>query len=122
MFCEEQGVSEADEFDGLDADATHVVGVEHGSLVGTCRLIFTALRCRLGRLAVDRSRRRSGVGRRLVAAAEEIARANGARELVAHAQVASQGFYEGCRFVAEGETFDEDGIDHVRMRKTIARG
>jgi predicted GNAT family N-acyltransferase len=51
--------------------------------------------------------------------AEGVARERGVRELIVHAQRASQDFYEGCRFVAEGETFSEDGIDHVRMRKTI---
>jgi predicted GNAT family N-acyltransferase len=53
--------------------------------------------------------------------AEEVARRRGVRELIVHAQRAAQDFYEGCRFVAEGETFSEDGIDHVQMRKAIVR-
>ena len=50
VFCEEQGVSfEADQ-DGRDSEATHIVAVDHGVVIGTCRLLFRGHVARLGRL------------------------------------------------------------------------
>lgn len=121
VFCVEQGISEADEFDGLDAAAAHIVGCEEDDVVATCRLVIDPPHCRLGRMAVARPARGCGAGRRLIAAAEQEARGAGARVIIVHAQRAVERFYAGCWFVAEGQTFTEDGIDHVRMRKTIVR-
>ena len=61
VFCEEQGVSfEADQ-DGRDPEATHIVAVDDGAVIGTCRLLFRGHVARLGRLAVARERRGDGV-------------------------------------------------------------
>ena len=53
VFCDEQGVSfEADQ-DGRDPEATHIVAVDDGAVIGTCRLLFRGQVARLGRLAVE---------------------------------------------------------------------
>ena len=39
VFCVEQGVSLAEERDGLDDQALHLVVVDDGEVVGTCRLL-----------------------------------------------------------------------------------
>lgn len=122
MFCDEQGVSREAEFDGLDDQADQVVGVEDGELIATCRLLFDEGRiCKLGRMAVARSHRRTGAGRRLLAAAEHLARERGAGQILLHAQRQAEEFYAACRYRPEGPTFDEEGIPHVRMRKSIPR-
>lgn len=123
VFCGEQGVSEEAEFDGLDDEATHIVGVDPGGVVlATCRLLFDAhWTCRLGRMAVAEGARRGGVGRRLLTAAEAEARGRGAREVALHAQRQAEPFYVACWYRAEGATFMEEGIPHVTMRKAILR-
>jgi GNAT superfamily N-acetyltransferase len=71
------------------ASATHqlLVADEDGKLVGMCALIFSqstwsaALACELQDVIVTTGRRRSDVGRGLVAAAEEIARSRGCSRL-----------------------------------------
>ena len=61
IFCGEQGVSfEADQ-DGRDPEATHIVAVDDGAVIGTCRLLFRGHVARLGRLAVERDRRGDGI-------------------------------------------------------------
>ncbi len=123
VFCDEQGVSSAEEFDGLDPGAIHIVGVEGGAVVATCRLLCEGEGvCRLGRMAVAEHRRGQGDGRRLMAAAEAEARSAGAGEIVLHAQRRAVSFYAGRGFGPEGETFIEAKIPHVKMRKRISRG
>ena len=62
VFCGEQGVSADAERDGRDGDALHLVAVENGRVVGTCRLVFAPNSAFLGRLAVEPDRRRRGTG------------------------------------------------------------
>ena len=71
-------------------------------------------------MAVEPSRRGKGLGSRLVRAALGVARLQGATEAVLHAQSHARGFYEAMGFSAEGEVFDEAGIEHVTMRRVLA--
>ena len=73
VFCDEQGVSfEADQ-DGRDPEATHIVAVDDGVVIGTCRLLFRGQVARLGRLAVERDRRGDGIAAEILAEADRIA-------------------------------------------------
>ena len=47
--------------DGRDSEATHIVAVEDGRVIGTCRLLYRGPVARLGRLAVEPDRRGNGV-------------------------------------------------------------
>jgi predicted GNAT family N-acyltransferase len=119
VFSGEQGVSREAEIDGLDGAATHLVAVRRGGTVGTCRLRLARGRGKIERMAVDPLLRRTGVGRRLVAAAEDEAARQGACEVVLHAQRQAEPFYAACGYLAEGDTFLEEGIPHVLMRKRL---
>ena len=70
VFCDEQGVTRAEEIDGRDDDAVHLVAIQRGAVIGTCRLLFEGTTCKLGRLVVAREARRRGIGGRLLALAE----------------------------------------------------
>ncbi|MGI9557314.1 MAG: GNAT family N-acetyltransferase [Solirubrobacterales bacterium] len=120
VFCREQGVPREAEIDGLDADSIHIVGVQDGIVVGTCRLQYEPSGFRLGRMAVEQERRRDGIGSGLLEAAELAAARWGAREIVLHSQTQSELFFAASGYVAEGGTFEEDGIEHVLMRKQIS--
>ena len=119
VFSDEQGVARDAELDGLDPEATHLVAVRRDSVVGTCRLRFPRGRCKLERMAVDPTLRRTGIGVALIDEAEREALRQGASEVVLHAQRQSEPFYAACGFVTEGETFYEEGIPHVLMRKQL---
>lgn len=121
VFCVEQGVPEELEHDDADATAVHLVLEDAGAVIGTCRLVGTGGRIRLGRMAVARERRGQGLGAVLLAHAHEVAARDGAREVELHAQVDVRGFYERAGYRAEGEVFREAGIAHVAMRRPLPR-
>jgi predicted GNAT family N-acyltransferase len=116
VFMDEQGVPAALEFDGRDEGAVHLLARTGGRPVGTLRIRFPERRrAKIERVAVVTEGRGAGVGRALLGAALEHARAAGADEAHLHAQVQAARFYEGFGFAARGEPFMEDGIRHVLM-------
>lgn len=122
VFVGEQGISEALEFDGLDAEARHLLARRHGEPVGSLRLRFVeeGRVVKIERVAVRAAARRDKVGHALLRAALALARAAGAGEARLHAQCTVQGFYARLGFAACGPTFMEDGILHVAMRRALA--
>jgi predicted GNAT family N-acyltransferase len=120
VFCGEQGVSfEADQ-DGRDPEATHIVAVDEGAVIGTCRLLFRGPVARLGRLAVRAERRGDGVGAAILREADRVAADAGAESIALHAQTYAQSLYESAGYEEYGPTFVEEGIEHVAMEKRLA--
>jgi predicted GNAT family N-acyltransferase len=120
VFAGEQGVSVAADRDGRDAEALHVVAIEDGQLLGTCRLVFDAGVAKLGRMAVRADRRGEGIGDAVLREAERQARAAGARRVALHAQTYAKGLYARAGFEERGDEFFEEGIEHVAMEKRLA--
>ena len=120
VFCVEQGVPISDELDGRDDDGLHLVAVDDGRVVATCRLLFTGDTVQFSRLAVDPSHRRRGIASELLAAADGEARAAGSRRLVLHAQTYAKSLYLGHGYQERGSVFWEAGIEHVAMEKPLA--
>ena len=120
MFCGEQGVLVAADRDGRDPEATHVVAVDDGRVVGTCRLLFKKRVASLGRLAVEPGARRHGVGAQILDAASQVSLGAGAERIELHAQTYAHGLYERDGYADCSDEFIEEGIAHVAMRKTLA--
>jgi predicted GNAT family N-acyltransferase len=120
VFCGEQGVTLEAEQDGRDPGALHVVAVDDGRLVGTCRLLFDDGVARLGRMAVEPALRGKGIGAAILEAAERESRSAGARKIRLHAQTAARSVYERAGFEVQGEEFVEEGIPHLTMEKGLA--
>jgi predicted GNAT family N-acyltransferase len=119
VFCEEQGVSfEADQ-DGRDPEATHIVAVDDGVVIGTCRLLFRGPVARLGRLAVQRERRGESVAEQILREADRIAAEAGSESIALHAQTYARALYERAGYREHGPTFVEEGIEHVAMEKRL---
>jgi predicted GNAT family N-acyltransferase len=120
VFCIEQGVSLEEERDGRDDEALHLVAVDGGVVVATCRLLSEGPEVKLGRMAVAPSHR----GRRLAAAllveADTRARELGARRIVLAAQLSAQAVYERAGYTPYGDVFPDAGIEHVMMGKPLA--
>ena len=117
VFVHEQGIPAELEADEHDPTALHAVALNHlGQCVGTGRLTRQTPRTgRIGRMAVDRVLRGSGVGRDLLLALVEAARARGDHTVILHAQVSARRFYERLGFAAQGEVYEEAGLPHVSM-------
>jgi ElaA protein len=120
VFCVEQGVGLADERDGRDGEALHLVALEDGVVVGTCRLVLAGTTVKLGRMAVARSHRGLGLARALLGEADRQARALGAGRIALGAQLTAQALYERAGYAAYGEVFLDAGIEHVMMAKALA--
>ena len=118
VFCVEQGVSLAEERDGLDGDALHLVVVDDGEVVGTCRLLAEDSEVKLGRMAVA-SHRGSRPGRRAADRGRRAAREMGARRIALAAQLTAQTLYERAGYAPYGDVFLDAGIEHVMMGKAL---
>jgi predicted GNAT family N-acyltransferase len=121
VFCVEQGVPKAEEIDGRDGEAVHLVAVdEAGRVLGTCRLLLADRTMQFSRLAVEPGVRRGGIATQLLHEAECEARAYGVRRIVLHAQTYARDLYLLAGYEERGRRFVEAGIEHVAMEKRLA--
>ncbi len=119
VFIEEQGVPEAMEWEGSDADcAWFIARNSTNQVVGVARLMPAG---RVGRMAVLPGWRRRGIGSALLQAALALASEQGLGEATAHAQCHALPFYLGHGFRVEGEEFEEAGIPHRKIVFRIPR-
>jgi len=118
VFVHEQGISAEEEWDAADDTALHAVVCNgYGLPLGTARLLQPKEGvAQIGRMAVVRLMRGSGLGQQLLETMVQHARARGDREVRLHAQRSAQGFYAREGFATVGEPFDEVGIAHIEMR------
>ena len=122
VFCEEQGVQPAAEQDGRDGEALQLVALDGRRVVGTCRVLLENGVARLGRMAVDPEHRGRGVGGALLSEADGAMLDAGAQRIRLHAQTTSRGVYDRAGYEPRGETFIEEGIEHVAMEKLLTGG
>ncbi|HEX5224065.1 MAG TPA: GNAT family N-acetyltransferase [Solirubrobacteraceae bacterium] len=121
VFCDEQGVPREDEADPLDAEALHLVALGDGEheVVGTLRVLITGETAKIGRVAVERERRREGIAVRMLALALERAAELGCTRAVLSAQTRATDVYRRVGFAVESGVYMEAGIEHVRMGRTL---
>jgi predicted GNAT family N-acyltransferase len=120
VFVKEQGVTEREEWDGLDAECVHAVAENpQQEVFGTGRLHPSG---KIGRMAVLAEWRGQGVGAAILRRLLEEATSRGLDSVYLHAQVQVLGFYSRFGFVAEGEEFEEADIPHRLMRLRLPRG
>lgn len=77
---------------------------------------------KMRQVAVDSSQQGKGIGRLLVEYSEIIALQSGFKEIVLNARETVVPFYQSLGYQVEGERFQEVGIPHFKMRKSISRG
>lgn len=119
VFVQEQKVDAELEWDGLDAEAEHLVVYETDQPIGCGRLIKKENDIYyLGRIAVLKEKRGQYIGDFIVRMMVRKAFDAGAKEVQLHGQKRAEEFYKKLGFVSYGETFMEANIPHVHMRKT----
>ena len=119
VFIEEQHVPEEIEMDEDDAHAFHALALDGDLPVGCGRMIRHGDEVKIGRMAVLRERRGSGIGRKVLQFLMETARRQGCRKAVLHAQITAEGFYLKNGYIPMGEIFEEAGIAHRRMEHDL---
>lgn len=123
VFELEQGVPRPLDRDAHDSNADHAVAIDgEGRCVGTGRMVRLDSRtCQIGRMAVAQTHRRHGVGAQVLDALERMATLRGVAEVILHAQMPSEAFFQNRGYAREGEVFLEQGVKHVLMRKVLPR-
>jgi len=113
VFIEEQKVPRDLEWDGLDDQAHHFLAMnEAGQAIGCARLLPSG---QIGRMAVLKAFRGTGIGERLLDAAVEQAKKLRMDKVHLHAQIQAEPFYRKCGFQPVGQVFMEAGIPHRQM-------
>ncbi|MCY0877145.1 MAG: GNAT family N-acetyltransferase [Firmicutes bacterium] len=124
VFVQEQQVPEALELDELDhaQDTLHFVAHDaSGVAIGAARLrpYHSTDTGKVERVAVRAPWRGQGVGKALMLYLEAQAQLRGFRQLALYAQTHAQGFYEQLDYQAYGDVFEEAGIAHIAMKKSL---
>ena len=120
VFIEEQNVPEAEEVDGRDSEALHLLARVDGQAVGCARILVAGDTGKIGRVCVLRDWRGQGIGIALINASLEALRSlDGVTHAKLGAQIHAIGFYENLGFVAEGREFLDAGIVHRNMVRAL---
>ncbi len=121
VFVDEQKIPADMEWDAADASCLHAVAYNRlGQALATGRLLPHGPGvAKIGRMAVMRALRGGRVGQQVLEALMQAARQQGDREVLLHAQLSAAGFYSRAGFVQRGPVFEEAGIGHVEMVKTL---
>ena len=117
VFVVEQRVPEALEWDDADAASMHALATNgDANAIGCGRLLPDG---HIGRMAVLESWRGRGVGAALLKLLVDAACKAGHRRAIVNAQVGAMAFYARYGFVVTGAEFEEAGIAHRVMEKTL---
>ncbi|MEL6807488.1 MAG: GNAT family N-acetyltransferase [Pseudomonadota bacterium] len=120
VFIEEQGVSEADEVDGRDGDALHVLATLDGAPLGCARILIVGEVAKIGRVCVVKDARGTGLGAAIIKACLDVARRQpGLTRAKLGAQIHALSFYEKLGFAAFGPVYDDAGIPHRDMDRAL---
>lgn len=120
VFIEEQKVPEAEEWDGLDGQAIHLLAWQEGEPVGTARILLQGEIGKIGRVCVLEQARGTGLGAALIRAAMDVLRTRpGIVTAKLGAQTHAIGFYEKLGFTVYGPEYDDAGIPHRDMVREL---
>ena len=120
VFVHEQGVPADIENDEYDAGATHLLALRDGKAVGTARIVQKGDIGKIGRVCVLREERGTGLGAALInAALDDMRNSDGFSIAILGAQIVAIPFYEKLGFTAYGDDFEDAGIAHRMMERTL---
>lgn len=121
VFVVEQNCVYQD-IDNKDQKAIHVLGYTNTELVAYARLFKAGdyfEQASIGRVVVSPKYRKKMAGHALMKTAiDAVYQQFHTKEITISAQLYLKKFYESHGFVAQGETYLEDDIPHIQMRKT----
>ena len=107
------------DMDDKDQKCYHVMLYADDQLVAYSRLVPAGLsyhEMAIGRVITAASVRGQGLGKMVMdLSIDHCRKIFGSGAIRIGAQTYALGFYSSLGFVAEGETFDEDGIEHIEM-------
>lgn len=118
VFIEEQGFSVSEEMDGRDASSFHLLLYDKDIPVACGRIIVDE-DFYIGRVAVIKAIRGTGLGALLMKKLIKRCEGLGAGEIHLGAQRDKRGFYEKMGFSAYGESYMDGHVEHVHMKYIV---
>lgn len=97
----------------------HIGGYMDGEIVATAVLVPEGEFMKMQRVAVLETLRNAAIGSKMMDFCEGIVLANSASIVYCHARDSAVNFYLKNGYEADGDYFDEDGIPHLKMSKTL---
>ncbi len=112
VFISEQKVPKDLEWDGLDEEAQHFIAYQDDMPVGCARLLQGN---KIGRMAVIKSCRGQGIGRKILDHIKRFAIQKRTTLLTLSAQCHAYSFYQKSGFSACSPPYEDAGIPHIDM-------
>lgn len=103
----------------LEKEYVHIAGFLGQEMCTTAVLVQDGNALKMQKVASKAQFQGKGVGSALMRFCEEYAKKHAFKSIYCHARGTAVQFYLKNQYVLEGEQFDEDGIPHRKMRKTI---
>lgn len=105
----------------LDEEKNHiqVVGIVDGLLIATAVLVPEGTIMKMQRVVVSEHLRNSEIGSQMMEFCETYCANKGYNAVYCHARNTAVNFYLKNGYEAEGDYFDEDGIPHLKMKKSL---
>lgn len=107
------------DMDNKDRPCDHLMGWRGDLLAAYSRIMPAGIsyeETSIGRIVTSPAARRGGIGRELLIKSIDLAyKLHGRRDIRIGAQYYLKDFYASFGFVQKGETYLEDGIEHVEM-------
>ena len=121
VFAAEQGIAAELMSDAADLTAVHALAYNRfGVPLATGRLLKAGPGvAKIGRMATAASVRGAGLGGGVLQALLGAACLRGDREVLLHAQSTAVDFYRRAGFAPHGAVFEEAGVQHQEMRRTL---
>ena len=122
VFVKGQGVPLSLEIDENEAYCLHfVLYNDLGNAVATCRILPNKghSEATLQRMAVLPAYQGQNLGKLLLDDVIQFCQKQGFKRMVLHAQLTAKGFYDKLGFTCFGEEFEEAGIMHISMEKSL---
>ena len=120
VFIDEQGFTEAEEWDDLDHDAVQLLIRDGADPVASARLLRDGSTGKIGRICVLRPYRGRGLGARLVTFGIDHFRATpGIDRVYLSAQAHAVPFYQALGFTAYGDSYLDGAVPHRDMSLTL---
>lgn len=107
--------------DGKDIGAYHLMGYVNDELVAYTRLLAPGVsyaEASIGRVLTNAKYRKAGFGKSLMEnSIHHIQKIYNVQSIKIGAQLYLKAFYESFGFVQTSDVYQEDGIDHIEMKK-----
>jgi len=125
VFVDEQGFAAEIEVDDKDPTSYHVVVYDDSAIPAATARTFPyepgSELFVIGRVAVLKEFRGTGLGLFVMEEAEKLARSQGAQQIKLGSQVQAAGFYEKCGYTESDERYMEEHCEHVTMYKKLGK-